>query len=107
MAVYERHRFEGVTVELDGHVFEGNTFVRCTIVYRGGIPPILRNNRFEHCVFALDGAAANTVTFLRDLLKEKSLRSIAMAWLGLEDRQYELSLEDQHAGRSSQEKADA
>ncbi len=106
MAAYQHNRFEGGTVELDGNVFEHNTFVRCTIVYRGGVPPVLRRNSFEQCVFALDGSAANTVVFSRHVLEEEGLRPIALAWLGLRNGQYELALESRAEAKGSDEKAD-
>lgn len=107
MAIYERNRFEGVTVELDGHIFEHNAFVRCTILYRGGVPPVLKHNHFKNCVFALDGPAANTVRFLRELLEEGGLRPVALAWLGLKDGLFELALESKAEATGPGTKADA
>lgn len=49
---------------LDGIHFEDCYFVRCRLIYSGGLPPVLVRNRFENCSWSLEGPAANTIAFL-------------------------------------------
>jgi hypothetical protein len=56
--------FVGETIEIDGHEFDGNRFVNCTLVYRGGRIQ-MRNNTFEGVRWHFDDAAARTVGLLR------------------------------------------
>jgi hypothetical protein len=52
-------------IHLDGQFLTDKKFVDCKIVYSGGTPPVLRNNDFVHCQFEFEGAALNTLNFLR------------------------------------------
>ncbi len=54
-------------VVLDGTQYEGCTFDKCQIVYRGGDIPSLVGNTFHECQWALEGAADRTVGFMRSL----------------------------------------
>jgi hypothetical protein len=56
------------TINLDDNDFEGCTFVRCTLVYKGGVFR-LAGNSLDSPRFAFDGAAANTLRFMAELYK--------------------------------------
>jgi hypothetical protein len=67
MATYKDHQFSNEPVELDGNKFEGCTFAKCKLVYRGSTPPGLSRCRFDDCSWEFDDAAGRTVAFLRGL----------------------------------------
>ena len=53
------------TVTLDGNEFDICIFDGCSLVYRGGPPPILNDCQFAGTRFQFEGAAANTVAFVQ------------------------------------------
>ena len=57
MSKHLRAGFEDKTVILDGEEFEDCTFVECKLIYRGGEPPRLSNNKFHGCTWELEDAA--------------------------------------------------
>ena len=64
MSKHLRAGFEDKTVILDGEEFEDCTFVECKLIYRGGEPPRLSNNKFHGCTWELEDAALRTISFL-------------------------------------------
>lgn len=56
------------TVYLDGASYTGTRFVNCTMVYSGGTLPFLVNNEYQNCDWRLDGAASNTLDFMKFLI---------------------------------------
>jgi hypothetical protein len=67
MATYKDQQFSGEPVEMDGSTFEGCTFTKCNLIYRGSTPPGLSGCRFEDCAWEFDDAAGRTIAFLRGL----------------------------------------
>lgn len=57
------------TVYLDGASYTGTRFENCVLVYSGGPLPFLVNNEYINCQWRLDGAASNTLDFMRFLVK--------------------------------------
>jgi uncharacterized protein YjbI with pentapeptide repeats len=53
------------TVALDGESFSGCDFEACRLVYAGGEAPQFDNCRFTDCEWKLEGAAAETLSFLK------------------------------------------
>lgn len=53
------------TVSLDGQVFSDCEFMKSRLIYAGGEPPIFDNCRFTNCEWRYDGAAGNTLAFLK------------------------------------------
>lgn len=62
--------------KLDGIEFRSCTFENCTLVYEGGPPPSLRDCTFINSVFRFDGAARNTVDFLKAIRDPRSGLSV-------------------------------
>ncbi|MCA1299078.1 hypothetical protein [Stappia indica] len=56
--------FQDREVLLDGGAFHGCVFIRCHMVYEGGVPPVLSGCHFEGCRWGFAGAAANTLLML-------------------------------------------
>lgn len=63
----ENDTFDGNTIELDGGEFIDCHFKNCKLVYHGTSIPKLEGCRFTDSHFALRGAAANTLNFLKFL----------------------------------------
>ena len=63
MATAETTISERVT--LDGKTFNDINFEGATLVYAGGTPPSFNNCRFNNATFSFDGAAGNTLAFLK------------------------------------------
>ena len=53
------------TVMLDGETFSGCEFAACRLVYSGGKPPKFESCRFTDCEWKFEGAAAQTLSYLR------------------------------------------
>jgi len=62
--------FEKTTVTLDNHYFENCIFKDCVIVYTGTSGINLVGCKFYNCQWRLDGAASNTMQFLRSMYKD-------------------------------------
>lgn len=66
-----KHRnaaFDKAEVVLDGNEYDGCTFISCTLVFSGGLPFGLRDNKIStDCRFEFRGAAANTVIAMRGI----------------------------------------
>lgn len=62
--------YEATTVQLDGHLYENCTFRDCDIIYKGSGNVNLIGCKFYDCRWKLDGAAANTLKFLRTMYKD-------------------------------------
>ncbi len=70
--------FRGQRVRLDGKVFEGCTFDRCTMVYSGTQETVIAGGSVESCQWHFEGPALNVFRFLvmversggRDLVQE-------------------------------------
>lgn len=54
-------------VTLDGGVFINIDFKDAELNYSGGVPPGFDNCRFTNATFSVDGAAGNTLAFLRSM----------------------------------------
>lgn len=64
MAAYVDKPFEDVTINIDDNSFTRCTFKNCTIVYSGGVIPVLVQNSFYNCKWVFDGAAQRVIDFL-------------------------------------------
>lgn len=62
--------FNNTVVELDGNHFEKCVFENCEIVYKGLQPFNLINCNFIACKWKLEGAASNTINFLKVMYKD-------------------------------------
>jgi len=68
--------FRNAIQKLDAIEFEDCVFENCTLVYEGGPPPNLVGCKFVNSTFRFDGAARNTVDFLRGIKDPKSGLSV-------------------------------
>ncbi|CAN5182664.1 hypothetical protein BH10PSE2_BH10PSE2_08690 [soil metagenome] len=59
-------------VSLDGKTFRDCEFVDAQLMFEGGAAPVFINCRFQRSRFGFDGAAANTVNFLRAMAAPQS-----------------------------------
>lgn len=66
MANYKDKTLSGRVV-LDGGEFDNCDFFEVQMLYSGGMPPQFTNCRFNEATFTFDGAANNTVLFLRSM----------------------------------------
>ena len=55
------------TVRLDYAHFERKSFISCTLVYGGGLPPTLMDCDFIDSRFAFEGPALSTTQFMASL----------------------------------------
>lgn len=62
-----RNLIENEVVELDYKSFDGTEFRKCTLVYKGGLPPRLKDCSLIECQWVFEGPALNTVMFMRKL----------------------------------------
>jgi hypothetical protein len=53
------------TVVLEGDTFTGCEFRDCRLIYTGGEPAILTDCKFVDCDWRLEGAAAQTLAYLK------------------------------------------
>lgn len=53
------------TVILDGETFSDCVFASCRLVYSGGEPPQFQGCQFDDCEWKFEGAAAQTLTYLK------------------------------------------
>lgn len=67
MATFQGRTFTDQRIALDGNEYESCTFKNVTLVYAGGALPAIRNCAFEQFNLAFEGAAENTLAFLRAL----------------------------------------
>lgn len=67
MEKIEGRTITGETIRLDGKEITNCTLRNCQFIYGGTGSVGLHKNKFIDCRFSLDGAAANTVDFLRVL----------------------------------------
>ena len=58
---------ENEVVRIDYGVFQNTEFRNCKLVYAGGRPPIMVQNRFVDCEWIFMGEAQNTVDLLKGL----------------------------------------
>lgn len=58
---------ENEIVRIDYGVFQNTEFRNCKLVYAGGRPPILVQNRFIDCEWVFTGEAQNTIDLLKGL----------------------------------------
>ena len=59
--------FEESLIELDGISFEQCRFVRCKLVYGGGVSVDFQDCSFEQCHWIFEGPADRTLVFLSSL----------------------------------------
>jgi hypothetical protein len=65
---YENRVFSPVDrIEVDGAEIIGCDLGGCTLVYRGGEPPSMINNKGAAPKLVFEGAAGNTVAFMKGL----------------------------------------
>ena len=57
--------FNHETVPLDGESFSDCEFRECRMVYSGGETPSFEGCRFDGCEWKFEGAAANTLAYLK------------------------------------------
>ena len=57
--------FNHETVVLDGEDFTDCEFRDCRLVYTGGETPSFQGCRFDGCEWKFEGAAANTLAYLK------------------------------------------
>jgi len=57
--------FTHETVRLDGESFSDCEFKKCRMVYAGGSPPVFRDCRFDDCEWRFEGAASDTLEYLK------------------------------------------
>jgi hypothetical protein len=69
---HEGKTFKSQTIELDGNEFLNCEFDQCILVYRGGVPPTLDGCGFDSPRFVFEGAASNTMAFLKALSEPAS-----------------------------------
>ncbi|HEV2747734.1 MAG TPA: hypothetical protein VGW34_10615 [Allosphingosinicella sp.] len=70
---FEDRVYENVTVYLDGNEYYRCSFVDCRLVYQGGRVPVIQEGQGAiRCVFAFEGPAANTMTFVKALADPRS-----------------------------------
>ena len=69
---YVGNSFSRCAVELDDTDFTDCKFDDCELVYRGGRPPTMDSCSFTNTRFKFEGAAANTVAFLKAMASPKS-----------------------------------
>jgi len=67
MADYLGQDFNATTEQIDGNVYDQCKFVKCRLVYRGGVIPTFTRCNVEHCVWVWDDAALRTIGFLRGI----------------------------------------
>lgn len=78
MADAERQTMQG-RIKLDGKTFKNVAFEKAQLVYEGGIAPNFINCTFNETHFTFDGAAGNTVNFLRAMLPpQTNMRSVVL-----------------------------
>ena len=53
------------TIALDGETFSHCEFSACRLVYSGGEPPQFQGCRFDACEWKFEGAAAQTMSYLK------------------------------------------
>jgi len=65
MAEFKEKSFENETLNVDGNNYENCKFKGCTMIYSGGSDTHVNGCSFDDCKWQFDGAAANTMGFLR------------------------------------------
>jgi hypothetical protein len=71
MAETKNQTLKGI-IRLDGATFRDCEFVDARLLFEGGTPPNFINCRFTNTHFAFEGAAGNTVNFLRAMAPPQS-----------------------------------
>ena len=61
--------FEESLIELDGISFEQCRFVRCKLVYGGGVEVDFKECSFEQCNWVFEGPADRTLVYLSSLYR--------------------------------------
>jgi hypothetical protein len=59
-------------VQLDGNAFIRCRFTGCKLIYSGGMPPNFSHCEFSGSQFYFEGAAGNTVAFLKAMSSPQS-----------------------------------
>jgi hypothetical protein len=67
MAIFKDQAKRNESVILDGNEFIDCKFHNCELIYRGGELPKLERCEFTQCSWKLDGAAKQTILFLRSI----------------------------------------
>jgi hypothetical protein len=61
----EKKLYQNETIVLDGKIFDSATFKNCRMIFRGGIPPIIKGCTFNNAQFRFEDGARNTIDLLR------------------------------------------
>ncbi len=64
---YKSAEFNKQRVDLDGNSYTACRFIECELVFAASGPVALAENQFLRCRWVFEGAAADTVTFMRGL----------------------------------------
>jgi hypothetical protein len=67
MASFQDVAKKNESIVLDGNEFIDCKFQGCELIYRGGELPKLQRCDFTQCSWKLDGAAKQTILFLRSI----------------------------------------
>ena len=71
-------------VRLDYQTFERKSFYKCTLVYAGGVPPVLKDCDFVDSTFVFEGPAWNTAGFMASIAQSgDGGRQLVLGMLGL------------------------
>jgi hypothetical protein len=65
MPKFTEQIFRDSTEVIDGGEFDHCEFTNCTLLYKGGTLPILKNCQFKECRFTFEDAAERTINFLK------------------------------------------
>ena len=65
MAVFSNQTLTRQRIILDENVYDGCTFEKCQIVYRGG--QVQLNSAMVDCVWVFEGCALNTIKLLQSI----------------------------------------
>ena len=65
MATFNKSKFDFTTIILDNNSYDNCEFSTCKMIYRGEGAVSLTNCTFDGCVWEFQGAASNTVNFMK------------------------------------------
>jgi hypothetical protein len=68
-AFYDQ-RFEGVTLRIDGNLYDGCSFYNCTLEFAANAPPVFRRCHLVNTTFTFVGAASVMMYFLASLAND-------------------------------------
>jgi hypothetical protein len=83
MTVYQNAEFVDQTIHVDHNAFYNCRFLRCTLVFSGGMPGPINIAHFQDCVWIFDGPARTAVDLLSLMLRTPGADEMAAKMLGL------------------------